>query len=68
MNQYFVIRCMKSEDLMYNMVTTTVSIIRLKYSKQAELNFCLKKKIGEVSVQVVPMCSSFFFFFYTFPG
>ena len=55
---------MKSEDLMYNMVTTTISIIRLKYSKQAELKFCLKKKkIGEVSVQVG---SNVWFFFTLF--
>ena len=60
---------MKSEDLMYNMVTTTISIIRLKYSKQAELKFCLKKrkKIGEVSVQVGSNVF-WFFFFCNFPG
>ena len=46
---------MKSEDLMYNMVTTTISIIRLKYSKQAELKFCLKKKKNRWS-----KCSSWF--------
>ena len=59
---------MKSEDLMYNMVTTTISIIRLKYSKQAELKFCLKKrkKIGEVSVQVGSNVFWFFFFFAIF--